>query len=473
MTISSEDIRTHPVVSALESADNVLASVRESSLFGLSDDDLVNALGLCEQLRARILDAELALVAETDARDLGRREGAVSTAAFLADRFRMRAGDARRLVEVANRTRVYEGPVDYAANVRTAVTGRELIATGAALAEGVISPEHVTVVARLMRKLPATVLVEQAREAERQLAEFCRQFDPCTVATLGECVLDALESDALDDVEAERHCRRELRFNESTGELSGRLTSEGMALVRTALDPLAAPNPAADGSKDERTATQRLADALVELARRAIAADGFETNHGVSHRVLVTIALDALAAGYERPDSGAGRGCPDSFAPVTSIAGGAGVSELAWGGAISAAAARRIACFAGVQRVVLDPMGAVLDVGREYRTATPAQFVALIARDGGCAFPGCTRPASWCIAHHIVHWVDGGETNLDNLVLLCSYHHTVVHHRGWDIQMGRDRLPNFYPPPWIDPARTPRRNTRPRLSRYSSRGRAG
>ena len=80
---------------------------------------------------------------------------------------------------------------------------------------------------------------------------------------------------------------------------------------------------------------------------------------------------------------------------------GTAPAELIWGGAVSAAAARRIACYAGIQRVILDPAGAVLDVGREYRTATPAQFAALTARDAGCAFPGCTRPPSWCIAHHI------------------------------------------------------------------------
>ena len=181
-------------------------------------------------------------------------------------------------------------------------------------------------------------------------------------------------------------------------------------------------------------------------------------------------ATDAGAAPAAATGVAAGAGVAGSSAAHCPIAGrvagraGAGVApgELVWGGAISAAAARRIACCAGIQRVLLDPAGAVLDVGREYRTATPAQFAALIARDGGCAFPGCTRPPSWCIAHHIIHWADGGETNLDNLVLLCTWHHTVVHHHGWDVRLGPDRLPEFYPPPWVDPDREPRRNTRPR-----------
>jgi hypothetical protein len=330
----------------------------------------------------------------------------------------------------------------------------------------------------------------------------------------------------LDDAENERHRRRDLRLNQATGGISGCLTSEGMALLRTALDPLAAPNPRSDGERDPRSPGQRLVDALVELARRAIAADGYETNHGISHRVLVTIGLNTLTAEHPHPqpannkasggdtsgnagtagsangygsrgsatgnsDNRSGDGTDDTASGGGTITTGAGGGEsgitsgrtiggdgatlpafgrgnpptpgqIQWGGLISAATARRLACCAGIQRVLLDPAGAVLDVGREHRTATPAQFAALTTRDGGCAFPGCTRPPAWCIAHHITHWADGGPTDLDNLALLCGHHHTVIHHHGWHVQLGPDRLPDFYPPPWVDPDREPRRNTRPR-----------
>jgi len=493
----------HPVVGAVTAAFDGLGAVRDAALFGLADDELEAAIEGCHGVRARVFDTELALVAEADRRDLGRREGAASTAAWLRDRFRIRPGDARRLVELANRTRVDDGPVDYAANVRGSLSGRELSATAAALGEGVISPEHVAVVAKVMRDLPKDVPVEKAQEVEADLAGFCRQFDPLTVAKLGDCMLHMLADETLDEREDERHRKRELWLDETSGRISGQLTAEGMALLRTALDPLAAPAPATDGEHDVRSAGQRLADALVELARRAIAADSFEANHGLSHRVMVMVGLDTLTAGHECPqanhttddtdgDHGYARGddqhSSDQSGATTAngdgattgagssssadcpiaerAAGRAGIGvapgDVIWGGAISAAAARRIACCAGIQRILLDPAGAVLDVGREYRTATPAQFAALIARDGGCAFPGCTRPASWCIAHHIIHWADGGETNLDNLVLLCTWHHTVVHNHGWDVQLGSDRLPDFYPPPWVDPDREPRRNTRPR-----------
>ncbi|HEV3497043.1 MAG TPA: HNH endonuclease signature motif containing protein, partial [Actinomycetes bacterium] len=67
-----------------------------------------------------------------------------------------------------------------------------------------------------------------------------------------------------------------------------------------------------------------------------------------------------------------------------------------------------------------------LDVGRTSRVVQPAQRTALAVRDGGCVFPDCARPLAWCEAHHLWHWVDGGPTDLANLVLLCRAHHWAV-----------------------------------------------
>jgi hypothetical protein len=75
-------------------------------------------------------------------------------------------------------------------------------------------------------------------------------------------------------------------------------------------------------------------------------------------------------------------------------------------------------------------MGELLDLGRTVRLATPKQVQALWIRDQGCTFPGCSRPPSWCDAHHVWHWCDGGPTDLSNLALLCPRHHTIVHQKG-------------------------------------------
>ena len=92
---------------------------------------------------------------------------------------------------------------------------------------------------------------------------------------------------------------------------------------------------------------------------------------------------------------------------------------------------RRLACDAGVVPVVLGTQGEVVDLGRRHRLFTGAQVRALWLRDGTCSFPDCTVPATWCDAHHLWHWADGGPTDLDHAALLCGRHHTVVHTKGY------------------------------------------
>ena len=75
-----------------------------------------------------------------------------------------------------------------------------------------------------------------------------------------------------------------------------------------------------------------------------------------------------------------------------------------------------------------------LAVGRSQRTATPAQLKALSVRDGGCIHPECTRTAAYCDAHHVVHWADGGVTDVSNLVFLCRHHHRTLHAGYWAVE---------------------------------------
>ena len=97
-----------------------------------------------------------------------------------------------------------------------------------------------------------------------------------------------------------------------------------------------------------------------------------------------------------------------------------GTATLTTGEHLSAQAVRRLACDAEILPMILGGPSGVLDVGRSQRLVTLALWLALIARDKHCVFPGCRRPPIACDAHHIVHWVDGGPTSLDNLALLCG-----------------------------------------------------
>jgi 5-methylcytosine-specific restriction protein A len=113
-------------------------------------------------------------------------------------------------------------------------------------------------------------------------------------------------------------------------------------------------------------------------------------------------------------------------------------AELDEAGSISAEAARRIACDASVSRVITRGGSEPLEVGRRTPVVPAGLRRAVVARDRRCRFPGCDRPSPWCDAHHVVHWADGGETGLHNLVLLCRRHHRMVH-QGFGLAMNGGR----------------------------------
>ena len=156
-----------------------------------------------------------------------------------------------------------------------------------------------------------------------------------------------------------------------------------------------------------------------------------------------------------------GRRCGHLTRLLNTLGGGAGTGTdrlfglgaaamLTHTGPIGREAARLLACDAALHRVVLGPASLPLDVGRAQRTVSPAIRRALHVRDGGCAFPGCDRQPGWCTAHHITHWADGGETSLDNCVLLCRRHHATIHHTAWSIRAVPGGRPIFTRPDGTD-----------------------
>lgn len=133
------------------------------------------------------------------------------------------------------------------------------------------------------------------------------------------------------------------------------------------------------------------------------------------------------------------------------------VSTAMFSGHINPRNIRHLACDAEIIPVVMDGKNAVLDQGRHLRNATEAQRTALMARDRGCAAPGCTMTAAWCQPHHVIPWVDGGATDLNNLVLLCPGCHRATHDGRWSIEI-TDGTPWFTPANYVDLNQTPRRN---------------
>src|SRR5207247_1355382 len=115
---------------------------------------------------------------------------------------------------------------------------------------------------------------------------------------------------------------------------------------------------------------------------------------------------------------------------------------------ISMRTVERLTCDCTIRRIVIDPKSVVIDVGRGRRVVSQAERRALGARDKGCVWPGCDRPASWSAVHHLIHWSRGGTTNLDNQVLLCAFHHRLVHEGGWQIvRLEGGQIMTLRPPP--------------------------
>ena len=141
-----------------------------------------------------------------------------------------------------------------------------------------------------------------------------------------------------------------------------------------------------------------------------------------------------------------------------------GTGQLDTGEQLTATQVRQLACDALILPTVLGGDGQILDYDRTRRLVPAPLRRALALRDKGCTFPGCTRPPRWCHAHHIDAWEHGGNTCLTNCALLCHQHHRLIHRKHWTMRIAADGHPEFIPPTWLDPNRTPRRNTyhRPR-----------
>jgi len=175
----------------------------------------------------------------------------------------------------------------------------------------------------------------------------------------------------------------------------------GGAALLSALKPLAR----SLGLDDVRTQERRLADALVEMA------SGGE----VKASIQVTATVETLAALAGAPCADIQRALP-----------------------ISSQAVEKLACDCAITRVLLDSESVVIDVGRAKRVPSSPVRRALEARDGGCRWPHCERPPKWSAAHHLVHWTRGGATDLDNLILQCHRHHSLVHEGGWQLVRADD-----------------------------------
>lgn len=317
------------------------------------------------------------------------------------------------------RTGIDLGTAREKVRVARALPGLPLIA--AALQRGAVSYAKVRAITRVAtpeteQRLLDVALAGTASHVER-IVRAWRRVDR---------VIAAQQADA-------RHLSRHLTTwidDDGMLVLRGRLPPEIGAVVIRALDAAGdqlfreakdAPKPG--GLVADVDWRQRRADALGRLAEVALAADLDAGTAGDRYQVVLHVDATATADGHDAGFDGALE-----------------VDDTAIH--VSAETSRRLACDAGLVRMQHDANGDVLDVGRKTRTIPPAIRRALHARDTRCQFPACS--ARRCDAHHIEHWVDGGPTRLDNLVLLCRRHHRLLHEGGFTLRHQPDGAVAFF-----------------------------
>ncbi len=260
------------------------------------------------------------------------------------------------------------------------------------------------------------------------------------VGELAKRVLAEYGGDALERNVTRQHGHETLSWWEEPSGMIGLracLAADHAAVVIAGIAARSAPQPQVDPEtgaviRDPRSAGKRRADALVELVTRAVCVD-VESPMGAAATLVVTVDLDTLlattvqtGAASDAHDHTDLHGHPHADQDGQPR-GGRGYATTGENTTVDVGALRRYACDANLIPVVLGTGSAPLDVGRTKRLATREMRVALALRDRGCTFPGCDRPPGWCRAHHLLPWAAGGATTLDNLVLLCERHHTIVH----------------------------------------------
>jgi hypothetical protein len=257
---------------------------------------------------------------------------------------------------------------------------------------------------------------EAFARAEEALLQAARTLPVAGLRSVIEYWSQAQDLAGADDEQDRRFERRHLQVSPTLGgmvRVDGDLDPEAGQALMTALRAVMDADARSRGAPELRAPAARRADALGQICRAWLDDDERPSIAGERPHVEVLVDLDALA-------------------------GRSGRSELVDAGPITPEAARRIACDAKVSRVITNGPSQPIELGRSTKVVPPSLRRAVTVRDRGCRFPGCGRPPGWCDAHHVRHWADGGETSLDNLVLLCRPHHRAIH-RGFRIEMVEGR----------------------------------
>ncbi|HEX5937132.1 MAG TPA: DUF222 domain-containing protein [Actinomycetota bacterium] len=348
------------------------------------DDELIDALDASHRDIAHLQRELLRLVAEADRRGIWRRSGARDLSHWLAIRHGISQWKARRWVGAAHAL-------------------EHLTDLGHALDAGELGIDKVVELARFAEF-----------ETEAGLIAWARRVSCAAVRRKADVEVRR----TLDDVREAERARFLNWWHVDDGNrlgLEGELPAAQGAIVVNALQRVTDSMPWMPGEQDPSYAEARRADALVALCSQRIAEDADPDRA----TVVVHARLGDVAS--------------------------RGAGEIEGGGRLHPETVRRLLCDARVQAVVENEDGEPIRLGRLSREPSPAMMRQLRYRDRECRFPGCGS-RRFTQAHHVVWWRDGGTTDLDNLVLVCFFHHRLVHEHGWRIELGRDGVVRWFQP---------------------------
>ncbi len=388
-----------PLKTIEEGLAGLAAEDRASWPVAAKSEQVTQLLALQERLNGEVLR----LIGEWDRDRAWELDGSLSPAAWLTLRTTLPVRDARRLVTTA---RIVDRHPEIAER----------------LADGRVTASHVNTMARVVTREREPLLAEHAVT----LVEAAQTLGPDDFAQVMRRWA-ALADDQLDkDPFASKWQRRSFHVSETLdgwAALGGLLDPVGRHTVITALDHLEPPDPT-DMPDGPRSLSQRRADALVALAHHYLRGG---TLSGNPPHLNVVVDLPAITG--------------DPAEQLTAR------MELDGVGTITRQALHQLACDGALSRVLMAGDSEILDMGRTERFATPAQRRAVAIRDRHCQFPSCRRLPPWCDVHHILGWfTDDGPTDLNNLILLCRRHHTLVENTHWTITKTTTGTYHFHHP---------------------------
>src|SRR3954447_20654092 len=381
-----------------------LDSLAGDDLHAMTAPELLDRTAVLVAARNRI-DAELArTVRRAELAQAPEHDGLKTMASWLRGHAQLSPAAAGQLVR--NGRAVEFLPAVAAGSAAGLITAEQV-----GVLAPVTSPENLTAATDQGGELPDVDLVLPETAATRQHVQLGR--------VVGH-YLARLDPDGPEPDPTEGRSLSLARHSDGTVALRGQLDAVGGEKLAAALESLVqADRPAGD----RRSHAQQLGDALVQLADNALASGDLPRLRTVKPQLLVTLPL------------------ADLLDPAT----GPGAADTGFGATLSAARARWAACDGTLTRVIIGPEGQPLDLGRSKRVVPPHLRRAVELRDRHCVFAGCDAPSYWCDVHHLLEWINDGETSLENSGLLCERHHTKVHH-GFQIQRDPDGRWHTYRP---------------------------